>query len=730
MLQKERSTEGARFILARLLSATRHRASPVLLVWGVGSVVVLVTVLCTVLTIWELHRKTIGQTNDSMATLGLVLAEQTTRSVQVVDLLLQEIQSRARHLNAETPEQFHQLLGDSATHTLLRERMVNLPQANALTIVDSDGRLINSSRQWPAKPIDLSDTDLYAHFRVTNDAALFVGPPLRNRVTGSWTVYLARRISGRDGSFLGWAAGALDVAYLTDFYRSISGHKELRVVLLRSDGLVLARYPDGAWIGKPLRADSPWYARIAQGGGTYRSSGLISGDPSFVAVNALQDYPLVINVAIKQAQALATWRQQTIMVAAGEVVAASALIMLFWLLGRQFRQQQRHNAVLTRTAEAARNSELRLRDYAEMASDWFWEQDAGLRFISITPGTPMIGPNDTPYVGRRRWEMVDGDTDDGHWRNHKADLAARRPFRDFRYTRMGSDGRVHHVAVSGNPIFDGSGNFVGYRGIGRDITDDIEAAAALRAAKDQAEAANRAKSEFLANMSHELRTPLHAIIGFSELIRDHRFAPADMRCADYARDIHAGGRHLLDLINGVLDMSKIEMGRYRLREEPVELADVVRLCCAMLALRASKARVGIEIADLSGILVRADRLAMKQVVLNLLTNAIKFTLPGGRVRIDAVLAGEEFSLTISDNGIGVGEAALPHLGEPFFQADGSPSRAHGGTGLGLAICSGLLHLHGGRLAIESQRGEGTTVSVVLPAARVLSFVRSAAREAA
>jgi cell cycle sensor histidine kinase DivJ len=231
-------------------------------------------------------------------------------------------------------------------------------------------------------------------------------------------------------------------------------------------------------------------------------------------------------------------------------------------------------------------------------------------------------------------------------------------------------------------------------------------------------------------MSHELRTPLHAIIGFSELIRDHPFPPADMRCADYARDIHAGGRHLLDLINRVLDMSKIEMGRYRLREEPVELAEVVRLCCAMLALRATEARVGIEIADLSGILVRADRLAMKQVVLNLLTNAIKFTLPGGRVRIDAVLAREEFRLTISDNGIGVGEAALPHLGEPFFQADGSPSRAHGGTGLGLAICSGLLHLHGGRLSIQSQRGQGTTVSVVLPAVRVLSFVRSAAREAA
>jgi two-component system cell cycle sensor histidine kinase PleC len=553
----------------------------------VGSAFVLVTVVSAVLTIWDLHCKAVRQTNETMATLSLVQAEQTTRYVQVVDLLLQEILLHVRHLGIETPEQFREMLGDATTHALVRERMVNL----------------------------------------------------------------------------------------------------------------------------------------AHGGDNYRSSGLTSGDPSFVSVKALEDYPLAINVAVRQYEALATWRQQTVLVIAGEVVASAAFIMLFWLLGRQFRQQRQQNTVLSQTAEAARNSELRLRDYAEMASDWLWEQDAQLRFVSITPGTPMIGPNDKPYVGRRRWDIVEGDTENEPWRSHKTDLATRRPFRNFRYTLIGSDGRLHHVEVSGNPIFDTAGAFIGYRGIGRDITQDIEAAAALRAAKEEAEAASRAKSEFLANMSHELRTPLHAIIGFSELIRDHPFVQGDLRCVDYAKDIHASGRHLLDLINDVLDMSKIEMGQYRLREETVALGEVVRLCSAMLKVRAMEGQVSMQTADLSGIVLYADRLGLKQIILNLLVNAIKFTLPGGIVRIDASLPDGEFRLTISDTGIGIGESALPSLCEPFYQADASRSRVHGGTGLGLAICRGLVCLHGGRLDIRSERGQGTTVAVVLPLARVVSFGR-------
>jgi len=683
-------------------------------------VVVLVTALCAALTIWDLYGKTFRQTSEEMATLGLVLAEQTTRYVQVVDLLLQETQAHTGQLRIETPEQFRTLLGNEDTHRFLRDRMVNLQQANALALVDADGRLLNSSRTWPVDPVDLSSAEMYVHFRNNPDAGLFVTSPAKSRVTGNWTVYVGRRISGAGGTLLGTVAAALDVRYLTDFYRTISTNKALRVTLLRNDGNVLARYPDqDQSIGTSVPAGSHWYGLMGKGGGSYRAPGLRSGIPSIVSVHSLRDYPLAIDVAIKEQDALAPWRQQLVYVAGGASVAIVAFILLFWVVGQQFRRQEAHNTVLLRTAEAARTGELRLRDYAEMASDWFWEQDAELRFVSITAGTPMIGPSDLPFVGRRRWEMVDGDTNDDHWRAHKADLDARRPFRDFRYNLTGSDGRLHHVSVSGSPIFNEVGEFIGYRGIGRDITADIEAAVTLRSAKEQAEAANRAKSEFLANMSHELRTPLHAVIGFAELIRDHPFRESDARCADYAKDIHASGRHLLELINDVLDMSKIEMGHYALREERVELDEVVRACAGMMAVRAMEGQVSVEIGELAGIALHADRLAVKQIVLNLVANAVKFTLPNGRVHVAAALAPDgDFQLVVTDTGIGVGEAALPYLCEPFYQADASRSRAHGGTGLGLAICSKLLKLHGGRLDIESRRGQGTKVSAVFPAARV------------
>ena len=692
--------------------------------WGIGIVVVLVTVLCAGLAIWGLYRKTTTEATEDMANLGLVLAEQTSRYVQVVDLLLRELQSSAQAESIQTRDEFTQRPGDEATHALLRKHMVNLPQANAFIIVDADGRVLNSSRAWPVQRVNISDSNVYTHFRASGDDELYVSEPVKSHVTGNWTVYLARRVSGPGGVLLGIVAGALDVKYLVDFYSTIGVPQGIRVTLLRRDGTVLARYPDSdGSVGSSVPSASEWYAE-ATAGGAYESLGRRTGTPSIVSVNPLRRYPLVIDVAISRSEVLAGWIEEAGCIVCGEFVASIAFVMLFWIIDRQFRRQEQQNVEQYRIAEAARTNALRLRDYAEMASDWFWEQDAELRFVSITAGTPMIGPDDTPYVGKRRWEILDYNTDTEKWRKHKADLAARRPFRDFRYDLMGSDGKVHHTSVSGNPVFDDEGTFVGYRGTGRDITPDIEAAAALRQSKEAAEAANTAKSEFLANMSHELRTPLHAIIGFAELIRDHPFGAKDARCADYARDIHGSGRHLLDLINNVLDMSKIEMGRYVLNEENVDLDHVVRECTGMLTARAIERQVTIGSGDFYGIHLRADRLAVKQIVLNLLANAVKFTQPGGRVRIGASMAPDgAFRLVVADTGIGIGESALPHLCEPFFQADASSSRAHGGTGLGLAICAKLARLHGGNLHIESRRGQGTTVSVRFPSERVVPRAR-------
>ena len=243
----------------------------------------------------------------------------------------------------------------------------------------------------------------------------------------------------------------------------------------------------------------------------------------------------------------------------------------------------------------------------------------------------------------------------------------------------------------------------------------------LESSRVAAEESSRVKSQFMANMSHELRTPLNAIIGFSEVIRDALVGPVAARYKDYARDIHSSGRHLLGLINDVLDLSKIELGRLELHEEPVELAKLVNDCERLISerVRASNLELAIDLpADLP--LLRGDELRLKQVVLNLLSNAVKFTPIGGRITLSARMTAESgIILAVADTGIGMKPEEIPIALEPFRQIDSALNRRYEGTGLGLPLARTLVELHGGMLSITSTPAQGTTVTVALPAARVI-----------
>ncbi|UEM02049.1 PAS-domain containing protein [Skermanella rosea] len=247
-----------------------------------------------------------------------------------------------------------------------------------------------------------------------------------------------------------------------------------------------------------------------------------------------------------------------------------------------------------------------------------------------------------------------------------------------------------------------------------------ELASRYLTARDNAEEASRIKSQFLAMMSHELRTPLNAIIGFSEMIETQALGPVGVRrYVEYARDVHNSGRHLLELINDILDMSKIEAGKYVLHRTEVDVQAVVRRCARMVRLRADEA--GIEIVEPGdggmppgGATVLADERALNQILLNLLSNAIKFTDRGGSVTVSTEIVAGEMHVAVSDTGIGIAPEDLGRVGTPFEQIDNRHTRRHAGTGLGLALTRSLTEMHGGRIDIRSELGVGTRVCVILP----------------
>lgn len=362
-------------------------------------------------------------------------------------------------------------------------------------------------------------------------------------------------------------------------------------------------------------------------------------------------------------------------------------------------------------------SEQRFRDFADAASDFFWEMDQDLRFSYFSANMTLItGVHEDDMLGRTREETGIPDVEAGAWKQHLSDLQAKRPFRNFIHPRVRADGQRIYLSISGKPVYGSDGQFQGYRGVGSDITEAMRSEQALREAKERAEAANQAKSNFLALMSHELRTPLNAILGFSEMISTGVFGPAgDPRYTGYAVDIHRSGEHLLALINDILDLSKIEAGRFDLKLADVDVGEAIAASVAMVRPIADRAALTIEpqvAPDLPKL--RADPRALQQILSNLLSNAMKFTPEGGRVGIYADVVDRHMRLQVTDTGIGIASEDIQRVLEPFNQVDSGYSRRFQGTGLGLAIIRALVELHGGRLRLHSVVGAGTRVVVTFP----------------
>ncbi|MGF1454917.1 MAG: PAS domain-containing sensor histidine kinase [Alphaproteobacteria bacterium] len=374
-----------------------------------------------------------------------------------------------------------------------------------------------------------------------------------------------------------------------------------------------------------------------------------------------------------------------------------------------------------------------LRAFYEDGADLVIHHDREGRALTVSPGCrPLMGHDGTDLIGR----TLHGHVHPADWPALEILLA------DMRRRDLGpadaprtADLRLRHrdggyrwVEMRGAPLRRASaGGLGGFVATVRCIEARKRREETLERARDSAEAASLAKTRFLASVSHELRTPLNAIIGFSEVMCVQMFGPLGARrYQEYADYIHESGKHLLDLINDILDMSKIEAGRYDLELETIRMPLVIEKCLKTIAYSARQAGLKLEVEIDPGVPdLQADGRAMRQVLLNLLSNAIKFTGPGGRVSVGLMADAEWMELSVTDSGVGIPQEALGRLGRPFEQvhkgarsplpedADG-PRAGLPGTGLGLAIVKALVTLHGGALIIDSEEGVGTTVRVLLP----------------
>jgi PAS domain S-box-containing protein len=377
--------------------------------------------------------------------------------------------------------------------------------------------------------------------------------------------------------------------------------------------------------------------------------------------------------------------------------------------------------------EALMQSERRFRDITSISSDWFWELDENHRLTDLSDRYEKVTRQavssqlGTTYLRFEKLSWNDDRRD--AWEEHREAIKARRSFRNFEYAAPGADGERCYRRISGTPVFEND-VFKGYRGTGTDITEEFERRNQLLHMIYEADLANRAKSAFLANMSHELRTPLNAIIGFSEIITGQLFGELkNARYLDYAKDINDTGKHLLTVLNDLLDVSRIEAGFLTLDENVIDLRRMMRSCARMLDEKISDAKLSLTLhtpPELPALL--GDETRLRQVVINLLTNAVKFTPPGGTITASAAIVDSGgLEITVEDTGVGISKSDIERVMEPFQQAEQDLSRRYGGVGLGLSLARTLTELHDGTIKLESEPGVGTLVRIHLPANRVRAY---------
>lgn len=692
---------------------------------GFGLVAALI--VGTFLIVMKQRESDLREAQRETANLAVALAEETSRSFQSVDLVLKTMAETIKAAGVRSADEYIAKMRTEAAYQTLKDRISGVPQLDAVTMITADGTLVNFSRYWPIPKVNVSDRDYFKALRDDPTLATFIGEPVQNRGTGTWTIYLARRLNGPNGEFLGLVLGAIELAYFEKLYKIIALGEDGTIALARQDGKILGRYPATATSTGSSIAGSPVLQTVVQNGqATIERNSSIDGKLRIVSGKLLTEYPLVVLVTRDKQAVLSEWRTRSTQIVMGALGTAITLILVLRLLARQIRRQEEVQLAL-------RSSETRLKQKSEILELTFENMSQGIMMVDAgnivqvwnqrtidllgLPSTLLQGQPNFADVLRWQWEAGEFGQQDGNvdsWLRQFV-LSGGIDDKPQTYERQRPNGTV--LEIRSLPLPDG--------GVVRtytDITHRRDAEEALRAARDEADRAARAQSDFLAMMSHEIRSPMSGLLGIIELIA--------------ATDLDGDQRHMVNLVNesatallgvlnDVLDFSKIQAGAIEIAPEPTDLHALVAAVVEPLSLAATKKNLLIESQIDAAVPQRivVDQLRLRQILVNLLNNAVKFT-PSGLIGVEVSRGqapdGSPLLLCkVRDTGIGMGPETLARLFEPFTQADASTTRIFGGTGLGLSICRRLARLMGGDVQVESMPGQGSQFTLTLPLREVV-----------
>jgi signal transduction histidine kinase len=644
----------------------------------------------------------------------------TTRSIFAIDAALLGVERMLETLLPQAP------LDDPSVRRLLNEFDDQTLVVRNIFILDNSGRLLNRSGWAPEPKGDFFSQPFFTTHQSGGLPSLFIGRPQRSRATGGWSVMMSRPLMRHD-QVIGVVAAEVPISVFSDFYRSVVANSGASVDLMLDDGTLVATEPHHEELIGHKLAD----AQAVLAAASVHRFGVLGNSPTvgqsqIISFAHVAARPLILVASRSRSDILGQWLSECISSVVAFVLFAVTAGCLTWLMVRAIDRQQKAAARLRAGEERLKRQSDLLQSTLENMGEGLSVFDSSGRLIAWNE--KFIELLDLPMpsteTNLRDVQQLQAERGDFGPVDPTAEAAERfeRFFREVPMVRerLTASGRTLQIRRRGMP----GGAVVS---LYSDVTERKAADAKMAQAWAQAELANRAKTDFLANMSHELRTPLNAIIGFSEILTGEHLGPLmNVRYLEYANDIHSSGLHLLSIINDVLDMSKIEAGKLDINEEEIAVASLLAGSVRMVRERARQQCIELscKVADPDHVII-ADERAMKQCLLNLLSNAIKFSRMGGAVTVEASIDAENRSvLTIVDQGIGMSDEELGRALQPFGQAHTSTTRTYGGTGLGLPITQGLVKAHGGVMSIASVPGEGTRVSITLPAERTRSATSS------